>query len=396
MKRKWIGFVAAAAMAVSMSMTAWAAETKIDTVKLEISHEKAPASGDEIGSVRAKVSGDQPYTVEYAEYMFDDGYHDTWIVGDRPVVLVELTAKNGYKFAYTSKSHFSLSGDGATFKKAKLIDGGTQMELQVYLKRIGGTLSDVQNVEWSGTTAYWDYLEGAKSYEVRLYRDEKSVITQSTTENSYDFRNQMDREGSYTFRVRAIASYNNRAGEWSEYSEDYYVDEDDVWRYSGDGSGYWQQDGRGRWYAYYGGGFPKSMWKFIDNAWYYFDNEGYMATGWRKVSGNTYYLGGDGRMLTGWQALEGNWYYFDGSGVMTTDWQFVNGRWYYMNAQGRMTTGWQKIGGIWYYLDGSGAMLTGWQSIDGKLYYMDSSGAMYANRWTPDGHYVNESGVRVQ
>ena len=40
-------------------------------------------------------------------------------------------------------------------------------------------------------------------------------------------------------------------------------------------------------------------------------------------------------------------------------------------------------------------MQTGWNYINGKYYYMDSNGAMYANRTTPDGHYVDASGARV-
>ena len=138
---------------------------------------------------------DRPFTVEYAEYS-NEG--DVWVVGDRPLVHVELTAKSGYRFGSTSKSRFTLNGCSAVYKKARIYDDGTQMELEVYLKRIGGTLSSVQNLEWGGNVAYWDPLEGSKEYEVRLYRDEKSVVTVKTTDSSYNFSNNMDREDSYT------------------------------------------------------------------------------------------------------------------------------------------------------------------------------------------------------
>ena len=41
-------------------------------------------------------------------------------------------------------------------------------------------------------------------------------------------------------------------------------------------------------------------------------------------------------------------------------------------------------------------MATGWNNINEVWYYMDANGVMYANAWTPDGHYVNASGARVQ
>ena len=388
MKRKWLCFLLAVMVMLSFTITAQAADEKIDKVTLTVSYEREPKTGDAIGSVAVKAEGNKPYTVDEAYYT-NEG--ENWIVGDRPVVMVQLTAKSGYRFAYNSKSHFSLSGGGATFKRARIYDDGLQMELEIYLKRIGGVLSSVENLEWSDTVAYWDGLEGAKSYEVKLYRDERSVTTVETTSTNYNFANYLNREGTYTFRVRAISSYNDRAGEWSDYSEDFYLDEDEVVYYGGGGT--WQRNQRGWWYAYSGGGYPRSCWKQIDNSWYYFDGEGYMATGWRRIDGETYYLGIDGSLKTGWQAIDGSWYYLDASGIKTTGWQFVNGRWYYLDSNGIMQTGWQKILGDWYYLDGSGAMLTGWQVINGNYYYFGGDGKMYTNRWTPDGFYVDINGI---
>ena len=151
--------------------------------------------------------------------------------------------------------------------------------------------------------------------------------------------------------MRGISEYNDRSGEWSEDSDDYYVDEDEA-VYSGTGA--WQHDGIGWWYAYTGGGYPANCWKVINGAYYYFDRSGYMLTGW----------------------------------------QFIDGDWYYLAPIGAMTTGWQLVNNVWYYMDGSGAMQTGWNYINGAWYYMDASGAMYANTMTPDGHYVDATGAR--
>ena len=61
-----------------------------------------------------------------------------------------------------------------------------------------------------------------------------------------------------------------------------------------------------------------------------------------------------------------------------------------------MQTGWLKLDGQWFYLADSGAMLIGWQAINGNWYYLGTDGVMYEDTWTPDGFYVNGSGVWVQ
>lgn len=391
-KRQWLCLVLAAVMAMGASFPSFAADEKIDTVKLKFSYSKAPESGDDIGDISVTSTG-SGYEVESAEYTNADD-QDVWTVGDIPRVKVELSANDGYRFSYTSKSHFSLSGCNAEFKKASISDGGSYIEVYAELKRIGGKLEGTSELEWEGTTAHWAEIEGAKSYDVRLMREERTVTTVETTGTSYNFAGYFNKEGDYTFRVRAIASYNSKAGEWSENSDSLYIDENDLGRYSG--SGRWAQNQNGWWYSYDTGGYPASCWKQIDGAWYYFNSSGYMLTGWQKLDNVWYYLMPNGVMATGWNLVNGVWYYMNGSGEMQTGWQNINGRSYYLNNSGAMLTGWQKLNGRWYYMDGSGAMVTGWQALDGKWYYFGSDGSMYANTSTPDGRYVDASGAWVQ
>ena len=81
----------AAAMTFMSVMPAFAADTKIDTVKLTFSYDTAPASGDSIGSIH--VSGDtSSYYVESAEYTNADD-QDTWTVGDIPEVKWNFTQR---------------------------------------------------------------------------------------------------------------------------------------------------------------------------------------------------------------------------------------------------------------------------------------------------------------
>ena len=391
MKKVWC-MVLAAAMTFMSVMPAFAADKKIDTVKLTFSYDRAPASGDSIGSIH--VSGDtDSYYVESAEYTNAE-HQDTWTVGDVPEVKVELYAKDGYRFSYTSKSHFKISGCNAEFQKAKIYDSGDYIEVTAQLKRVGGKLEGTSNLEWNDGIAEWDSIDGAKSYDVKLLRNEKTVTTVNTTATSFNFSGYFNKEGDYTFRVRAIASYNNKAGEWSDDSSSYYVDEDEAGTYNGTGK--WIQDNNGWWYSYSTGGYPTNCWKQINGAWYYFNTSGYCQTGWVRVDRQWYYLTGGGVMTTGWQFVGGQWYYLNGSGEMQTGWQCVGNKWYYLDSSGAMKVGWQQIGGQWYYLNGNGEMTIGWQFVGGRWYYMGGNGVMYANTWTPDGRYVDGSGAWVQ
>ena len=363
----------AAVLAAGMSVPAFADDRdKIDTVRLQFHYDEEPASGESIGDVSV-TSSEEEYTIDSVEFTNSQD-QDTWVMGDVPEVKVELYAEDGYRFSYTSSSHFKVSGEGAEFKRARIYDDGDSIEVYVELDRIEGKLQAPTELEWDGSTAYWDEIDGAKSYEIRLRRDEKTVTTVETTGTSFNFGGYFNKEGDYTFRVRAVASYNDRAGEWSEDSDTLYVDESEAGRYNGGGQ--WQHDGRGWWFAYEGGGYPADGWMQINGAWYLFDRSGYM--------------------LTGWQWKDSAWYYLNPSGVMLTGWQFINNAWYYLNPSGVMLTGWQFINGAWYYMNASGVMLTGWQQLGGQWYYLGANGAMYANTWTPDGYYVNASGVWVQ
>lgn len=323
--------------------------TKIDKVSVTVSCSPKPAAGDEVGNVTVTTESKE-FTIDIAEFTTDN---DTWVLGDEPMVLVELSANDGYRFSYTSKSHFSISGDGAEFEKAKIYDSGSWMELTISLDQIKGRLDAPEYLDWNGTIAQWDPMDGAKSYEVRLYRNGRTVTTVKTQNTYYDFSGQFTQEGDYSFKVRGVAEYNDRAGDWSESSDDQTIEKDALQYISG--SGRWILDSNGWWYMYANGGYPNDGFRQIDNAWYYFNPNGYIQL----------------------------------------QWGFINGHWYYFGSNGVMTTGWQLVNGIWYYLGPDGIMATGWQYINGKWYYLDSSGAMYANTYTPDGHFVDASGARV-
>lgn len=368
MKKRAVALLLTLCMAMGMSITANAAETRIEKVEIEFSWDQEPKQGERPGNISAKSKSDQ-YRV--GDVYYNNDIDDYWMLGDTPEVVAVIHAANGYRFSSTSRSYFTISGQNAKYKRAKTYDSGTTLELTVTFPQLTGRLQQVENNYWEDNIAVWDDMESAKSYEIRLYRDDKLQTTVKSDRASYDFSGSFTREGEYSFKVRGIARYNDRAGDWSEMSDYNFISARQA--QSTPISGGWQQDAKGWWYAFSGGGYPASTWREINGAWYYFNKSGYM--------------------VTGWQNLDGNWYYLMPNGAMATGWQFINNRWYYLNNSGVMLTGWQDIGGRRYFLDGSGAMMTGWQYINGSWYCFDASGALYTSTRTPDGFYVDSWGI---
>ena len=138
--------------------SALAATAKIDTVKLTFSYDEAPKAGEAPGTVTAKTTS-REYTVESAEYINDV---EQWSLGDKPKVEVILKAADGYRFSYTSSSHFKLSGRNADFIKAKIYDSGDTLHMECYLKPVEGKPSEIYGLEWDGTRARWDRAEDEK------------------------------------------------------------------------------------------------------------------------------------------------------------------------------------------------------------------------------------------
>ncbi len=122
-----------------------------------------------------------------------------------------------------------------------------------------------------------------------------------------------------------------------------------------------------------------------------------------------------------------DWYHVDEDGKLNYDWYLEGGNtWYKLNKEtddrfGAALIGWfdEPMDDKRYFFDpATTKMLTGWQTIDGKDYYFNEKndfwtyhgdnhigwlfigkgrpyGSMYKNEFTPDGHWVDENGVRV-
>ena len=149
------------------------------------------------------------------------------------------------------------------------------------------------------------------------------------------------------------------------------------------------------WYYQKQGQLVKDAWIKDQESWYFMDDKGVMFNQtWLHQGGSWYAFKSSGAMISAdWLYDNGSLYYLKDSGSMATGWLKDGGTWYYLKDSGSMATGWVKDNGSWYYLKDSGAMATGWIKDNGKWYYLASSGNMLSNTRTPDGYYVDASGV---
>lgn len=415
MKRK--PYLAAAILSLFLTgfsaAAVFGADEKIDSVSLTVVDAGDLTAGAAIGEVTV-TSQDSRYYVDSARFLND---HEIWQKNERPKVRVELYASEYCRFTRTSKQYFSLSGFGAVFASASIMDNGFYMELDFYLDRVSGNGTVSQEdfaLSWSGNTATWENHYGTEGCEVRLYRWNSSgssssvVTTKKTALDEYDFTSYMTSSGYYTFRVRPYDSGFDASQMWSSHSEKRYVDsyeaadnrDDDYGEgssgdsyggpgYEGSGSYGWGYEEDYLQSSYGGPGYgnsaspgspglnPAGQWINDQAGWWYRYSNG----GWPFSS---------------WQMINGKWYYFNSQGYLQTGWIWLENAWYYSFPDGSMATGWQKIGPHWYYLSNSGQMASGWTLINGGWYYLDpNSGAMWAGCFTPNGHYVNGEGVRL-
>ena len=149
------------------------------------------------------------------------------------------------------------------------------------------------------------------------------------------------------------------------------------------------------WYYQKQGQLVQNDWVKDKGTWYFMNDKGVMFNQtWLYQGGSWYAFKSSGAMISAdWLYDNGSWYYLKDSGSMATGWLKDGGTWYYLKDSGSMATGWIKDNGSWYYLKDSGAMATGWIKDNGKWYYLASSGNMLSNTRTPDGYYVDASGV---
>lgn len=125
--------------------------------------------------------------------------------------------------------------------------------------------------------------------------------------------------------------------------------------------------------------------------------EGTTTNGWNQVDGKWVYISPDGSLVkNAWLDVEEKKYYMDADGFMLADTITPDG--VYVNSSGVKTNyfpGWVQSGEYWKYMqkNGSYAASTWIQDTDGKWYYFNIGEKMETDCITPDGYYVDNNGV---
>lgn len=118
-------------------------------------------------------------------------------------------------------------------------------------------------------------------------------------------------------------------------------------------------------------------------------------SGWVLINGFRYYMNAENTPVTDWLLwTDGKWYYLGQDGIMRTGWALVDGKWYLLNQDGSMAIGMTLVNQKLYLLQQDGSMVTGWaKDSDGNWRYFLEDGAMAVAYTTPDGKYVDKSGI---
>lgn len=394
----WLKAVAAAVIILGtwLAMTTAAyADEAIRSVTVTVTS-SVTANGDG-GSVSATADSTKYHVVSCD---FING-KSQWKAGDIPKASIELAADEGYYFGDIRSSGAHIRGaDYVTCKKS---DAKRSLTITVKLKGVKGTLDRVEEAYWEEKPlgkARWAKVEGAGSYEVKLFCDGSMVYHVPRTNSvSYDFFPYMTDDGDYYFKVRAVARSESeagylKAGDWAE-SDNQEITKKDARAAdkraasagikgvnAKDGTGPrgqapgWVQDGSGWWYRNEDGSYPVGCWKAIGDKWYLFDMNGYMLTGWQWKNDREYYLTTNGDMVTGWFQYNRIWYYLD-------------------PEQGKLTGQWLKQGDQWYYLNPDGSMATGWLLSKGNWYYLDPRNGQMVKDQVVDQYYINQDGIWI-
>lgn len=247
-----------------------------------------------------------------------------WVETDVPEISIYLRADEGYYFSLTKASAVKLSG--ATYVKATKQDSSETLKLTVQLPSLAENIGEQTEVTLSDSGyAMWDDVQGAGSYELRLYRNGTAIgVTAMTTKDTYyNFQDKMDRPGSYSVKVRPVNKVNQeRKGDWKESPViSISAEQAELIRTGQAGGmpvrGQWQQDDKGWWYQHSDGSYTKNNWEEIKGQWYFFDENGYMKTGWVDWEGSRYYCDGSGAMLRNTTTPDGTM--VDGSGRPKND-----------------------------------------------------------------------------
>lgn len=409
-KRRISVLMTAVLLALSCVQTAFAASSTVSSVSITLNIDLS--AGESLPSLSSgytdeseaevKVPSNNKYDIKSVKWSTNV---DEVKLGTSYTLKITLEAINDYKFS-GSYSSSNVKVKGGTFISAKR-QNSKELLVTAKSKPAEGDFDAPDDAYWLDTNsrsrfgqARWSRVEGA-AYDVYLYRGSKIVEKKTKlTGTSYNFYPYMTVKGTYTFRVRAVASDSEvskyaDSSDWVS-SDEIYIGEEDV----SDGTGKdtsnssnhgtpgtptgnyevgWIKDNNYWYFRYPDGTYIKNTWAKIGESWYLFDSSGTMLTGWQNRNDRTFYMRPSGEMVTGWLQYENRWYY-------------LNPRADY-GVEGAMVTGWLDLNGTIYYLNSDGSMAEGWQEVDGSWYYFYPGNGKKAVNTTIDIFYVDQDGI---
>lgn len=330
-KRLIIWNLAVALAAGSMAFPAAAAE-HIDKVELFLESEIIIGSEEQEVYVESATDG-----VEVTQVTVSGKEEDAeWEEGMKPKVRIVLEADGGDTFNKNiGKGDIFYDGPEGRVSSVSL-SGKDKLTVYIifeplswedYYDNYEGYTLEIDDAGWNESlpgTGAWEPCDDAKEYQVRLFRNEKSLSPVLKTQNAwYDFSEYITRSGDYTFQVRASRGSNK--GEWTESDllelssaqakkikknyEDRGADNSfhgqdteenqnteknqNTADSSAPPAGTWVQDEAGWRWKRADGVCPAADWEQINGVWYYFNESGYMAANQWIGSGNTYYYCGE-------------------------------------------------------------------------------------------------------
>ncbi|MCD8084111.1 MAG: hypothetical protein LUE86_11525 [Clostridiales bacterium] len=272
----------------------------ISSVRLSVSADIKPGSRFGTETVDVDVNSEKYYFDYYDIDM--EGFE--WEADMIPQIVIYLRAETDYYFSLSRASSVKLNG--ATYVKASKQDSSQTLKLTVKLTSLDEVVSELEEVKLTDNGyAMWDEVQGAASYELRLYRSDQAIgVTPQTTDQlSYNYQSMMNKEGTYFVKVRPVNGVNtSNKGEWVSSDPITLTSEQAAILRRGEGgamplTGEWGSDENGWYYLHSDGSQTKSDWEDIDGEWYFFDADGYMQTGWIEWNGERYYCDKSGRML---------------------------------------------------------------------------------------------------
>ncbi len=288
--------LSAAVLAGILAVPAFAAKTKKKKISsVNIAVEAHIELGQKFGDEEIEITTrGKHYTYDYYEIV-NDGFE--WTEEDVPEIIIYLDVDDGYYFSLSKASSVKLNG--ATYVRAATQNSKETLKLQVKLPPMKEMLgAETEVVLTEGGYASWDAVQGAGTYELRLYRDDTGVgpVYQSTDQVFYDYTKQMSKPGAYRVKVRAVNKQNTESkGKWME--SDVLTITADMAEAIRNGTvpglpakGEWKEEDGKWWYRHEDDSCTKNDWEWINKQWYFFDEDGYMVTGWIEWNGEKYYL----------------------------------------------------------------------------------------------------------